>query len=127
MLYSGLGDRLRQTVNGVPTTYVLDPSSGLTQVLSDGSNTYLYGTSRIAEKQTGGWRYYAPDALGSVRQLVDNTGAVTLAKGYRPFGDPLTSAGMGATMYGFTGEQRNSYIKLIYLHSRMYSHSLRAC
>jgi YD repeat-containing protein len=43
--YNGLGDRLRQTVNGVPTTYVLDLNGGLAQVLSDGSNTYLYGTS----------------------------------------------------------------------------------
>jgi len=116
-VYNGQGDRLRQTVNGVPTTYVLDLNAGLTQVLSDGSNTYLYGASRIAEKQTGGWRYYAGDALGSVRQLVDNTGAVTLAKSYRPFGDPFTSAGTGATMYAFTGEQRDAS-GLVFLRAR---------
>lgn len=122
-IYNGQGDRLRQTVNGVPTTYVLDLNAGLTQVLSDGSNTYLYGTSRIAEKQTGGWRYYAGDALGSVRQLVDNTGAVTLAKSYQPFGTPLTSVGTGTTMYGFTGEQRDP-TGLVYLRARFYSPEL---
>ena len=36
--YNGLGDRLRQTVNGTPTNYTLDLVAGLTQVLSDGSN-----------------------------------------------------------------------------------------
>ncbi len=39
--YSGLGDRVEQTVNGETTTYVLDLNAGLTQVLSDGTDTYL--------------------------------------------------------------------------------------
>jgi YD repeat-containing protein len=46
--YNGLGDRLRQTANGVPSNYTIDPNAGLTQVLADGTNTYLYGASRIA-------------------------------------------------------------------------------
>jgi YD repeat-containing protein len=68
--YSGLGDRLRQTINGTPTSYTLDLAAGLTQVLGDGTNTYLYGTSRIGEKQPAGWRYHVGDALGSVRCIV---------------------------------------------------------
>jgi hypothetical protein len=36
--YNGLGDRLAQ--NGVQ--YTLDLNTGLTQVLADGTNTYLY-------------------------------------------------------------------------------------
>jgi len=51
--YNGLGDRLRQTANGVTTTYTLDLNAGLTQVLADGTNTYLYGNSRIAQQR---WR-----------------------------------------------------------------------
>jgi len=39
--YNGLGDRLRQTANGVTTTYTLDLNAGLMQVLADRSNTYL--------------------------------------------------------------------------------------
>ncbi|MBI4675093.1 MAG: hypothetical protein HY741_25920 [Chloroflexi bacterium] len=50
--YNGLGDRLRQTVGGVTTTYVNDYAAGLTQVLSDGTNTYLYGAGRIGQYQT---------------------------------------------------------------------------
>ena len=47
--YNGLGDRLQQTVNGITTTYTLDLNTGLTQVLNDGTNTYIYGLGRIAQ------------------------------------------------------------------------------
>ena len=52
--HSGLSDRVRLTVNSVPTNYTLDLAGGLTQVLSDGTNAYLYGTGRIGEEQPGG-------------------------------------------------------------------------
>src|SRR3990170_9148554 len=78
--YNGLGDRLRQTVAGTPTTYSLDLVGGLTQVLSDGTNAYLYGNARIGQEQPGGWRYQLGDALGSVRQLVDASAGVTLSR-----------------------------------------------
>lgn len=46
LAYNGLGDRVRQTINGTSTNYALDLNAGLTQVLSDGSNAYLYGLAR---------------------------------------------------------------------------------
>ncbi|MFN8405730.1 MAG: hypothetical protein U0V48_19570 [Anaerolineales bacterium] len=36
------------------------------------------------------------DALGSVRQLTDTQGAVTLAKSYQPYGETLASLGNGS-------------------------------
>jgi len=36
-------------VAGVTTTYTLDLAAGLTQVLADGTHTYLYGNGRIAQ------------------------------------------------------------------------------
>lgn len=50
--YIGLGDRLTQTVNGNTTSYALDLNTGLTQVLTDGTNQYLYGVGRIAQVNT---------------------------------------------------------------------------
>ena len=44
-----------------------------------------------------------------------------MAKAYDPYGVTAQSVGNVATSYGFTGEQTDSYIKLIYLRSRMYS------
>jgi YD repeat-containing protein len=88
--YNGLGDRLQQTVNAVTTNYTLDLNAGLTQVLSDGTNSYLYGLGRIGEFGAA-WSYHMPDALGSVRQQTDNAGNVTMAQTYEPFGDVLES------------------------------------
>jgi YD repeat-containing protein len=45
----GLGNRYRQTANSTPTTFVLDIHTPLTQVLEDGTNTYLYGVERLAQ------------------------------------------------------------------------------
>jgi YD repeat-containing protein len=40
-IHNGQGDRLVQTVDGVTTNYTLDLNTGLNQVLTDGTNTYL--------------------------------------------------------------------------------------
>jgi hypothetical protein len=49
----------------------MDLNTGLTQVLQDGTNTYLYGADRIAQYGANGPEYYLGDALGSLRQMVD--------------------------------------------------------
>ena len=119
--YDGLGNRLQQTVNSNTITYVNDLNAGLTQVLSDGTNTYTYGLERISQVGSTETEYFLGDALGSVRQLTDLTGALTLTKDYDPFGVEVRSWGIASTIYGFTAEQTDSYIKLINLRSRMYS------
>jgi hypothetical protein len=67
-VYYGPGDRLQQTVNSATTSYTLDLATGPTQVLADGTNTYLYGVSRIAQYSASSPQYFLSDALGSVRQ-----------------------------------------------------------
>ena len=76
--YDGLGDRMRQTVDSNPTNYAIDIAAGLTQVLADNENAYLYGLGRIAQQEISVTQYFLGDALGSVRQLVDEDGTVTL-------------------------------------------------
>jgi len=94
----------------VTTNYVLDLNAGLTQVLADGTNTYLYGNGRIGELQPGGFAYHLGDALGSVRQLADASGGVTLARSFEPYGNTLTStsAGSSNSVFQYTGEARDS-------------------
>ena len=100
--------------------YTLDLESGLTQVLDDGKyGKYLYGTSRLAQDSGGGMEYYLTDALGSVRQVVDENGAILLSEGYRPYGEVLDQAGTGASVFGFAGEARDS-TGLSYLRARYY-------
>jgi RHS repeat-associated protein len=117
--YNGLGDRLQQTVGGVTTQYTLDLNNSLTQVLSDGTNRYLYGMGRIAQQTPNGLQYFLPDALGSVRQLTGATGALALVQSFDPYGGLLSSQGSAATPYGFTGEWGDAS-GLIYLRARYY-------
>jgi RHS repeat-associated protein len=101
--YNGLGDRLQQTINAQTTNYTLDLNAGLTQVLSDGTSTYLYGLGRVAEYESG-WTYYLTDALGSVRQLTSSAAGITLTQTYEPYGHVLDSTGTGLSNYGFANE-----------------------
>jgi RHS repeat-associated protein len=119
--YDGMGNRLQQTENGVTTTYTLDLAGSLSQVLSDGTNTYLYGNGRIAQENAQGRQYFLGDSLGSVRQLVDENGLVTLAKRYDPYGNVIQSVGEGESAFGFTGEDQDTTNNLIYLRARYYS------
>lgn len=64
--------------------------------------------------------YFLGDALGSVRQLTDSSGEITLAKSYQPYGETLASAGNGASPFAFTGEQVDVG-GLTYLRARYYS------
>jgi RHS repeat-associated protein len=105
----------------ITTFKTLDLAAGLTQVLADGTHTYLYGDGRIAQYDTSGAQYFLGDALGSVRQLVDANGEVQLAQSYEPYGAVLASIGDGTSSYAFAAEMGDSYIKLIYLRSREYS------
>jgi RHS repeat-associated protein len=117
--YNGLGDRYTQTVNNQITTYVLDLNAGLTQVLMDNENTYVYGLGRISQTNTS-TEYFLSDALGSVRQLTNSTGEITLAKSYNPYGVVTQTAGSGDSIYAYTGEQTDS-TGLTYLRARYYN------
>lgn len=121
--YSGLGDRLRQTVNGAPVEYTLDLAAGLTQVLYDGTNEYLYGVGRIGERQPEGWQYHLGDALTSVRQLADPSATVGLAQAHEPFGSALTTSGVVGSIYAFAGEQLDG-TGLVYLRARYLASAL---
>jgi RHS repeat-associated protein len=54
-----------------------------------------------------------------VRQLIDGTGSVVLAKDYEPYGEVLHSAGSSSTAYGFTGEWTDN-TGMVYLRARYY-------
>ena len=116
--YSGLGDRLQETVNGTTTTFIMDLAAGLTQTLNDGTYDYIYGIGRIAQVNGSGVDYFLGDALSSVRQLTDSSGAVTLAQNYAPYGTVSFTSG-SASSYGFTGEYESQ--GLVYLRARMYA------
>jgi len=118
--YNRASDRLKQIIAGTLTTYTLDLNAGLTQVLADGGNRYVYGNSRVAQYAGANASYFLADGLGSVRQLADNTGLVTLADRCDPFDGALTSAGNGTSEFGFAGEQTDA-TGMEYLRARYYA------
>ena len=67
--------------------------------------------------------YFLPDALGSVRQMADNSGRLLFARDFSPYGRPNAGGSQGLTTYGFTGEQTDPS-GLIYLRARYYSPEL---
>jgi|GEM_PF-1639336 len=71
------------------------------------------GTSRA--------EYFWGDVLGSVRQLTDAQGRITLAKAYNPYGEVTQSAGAGQSSYGYTSEYQDCYNDLVYLRARHYA------
>ena len=118
--YNGLGDRLQETTIKQTTTFTMDLNAGLTQALSDGTNSYIYGLDRVAQVQGETTEYFLGDALGSVRQMTDANAEITYASGYDPYGVATSTVGTSQSAYGYTGEYTDSYIKLIYLRSRWY-------
>ena len=88
--------------------------------MADGTNTYLYGNGRIAQTSST-TEYFLGDALGSVRQLVNSAGAVTLTQSYAPYGETVSSVGSGTSAYQYTGESRDAngltYLRARYLDS----------
>ena len=121
--YNGLNDRLQETVNGSTTTFTMDLNAGLTQALSDGTNTYLYGNGRIAQVNTT-TEYFLNDALGSVRQLTSSSGAVTYARTYDPYGVVTSTSGASQSAFAYTGEYWGDSTELLYLRARQYSPSI---
>jgi RHS repeat-associated protein len=55
-----------------------------------------------------------------VRQLVDESGTLTLAQSYQPYGEPLNTAGSSPSNYAFAGEWRDAS-GLDYLRTRYYA------
>ncbi len=95
------------------TTYAQDLAAPLSQVLSDGTANYVYGHERL--RALGG-PWYVGDALGSVRQTLDDAGGVLATTQYDPWGTPQ---GTLSTPFGFTGELHSA--GQVYLRARWYA------
>lgn len=123
--YDGLGNRVKQTIGGIITQYLLDIQPGLAVVLAatEGANTsrYIHSLRGIhAQKDSAGnWEWMVQDGLGSVRGVVNNSVASLESRLYEPYGTPFGTSGASQTMYGFTGEPTDAN-GLLYLRARYY-------
>ena len=81
--------RVAMEVDDQLTSWVQD-TIGLAQVLLETSGgttvAYAYGLGRLSQIEGTDAEWFLGDALGSVRQIVDDDGDVVLARDYAPFG-----------------------------------------
>lgn len=79
----------------------------------------------LARWDGAAWAYHLPDALGSVRQVVDGAGAVTTSREWTPYGVELALSGVegigaGQAGLGYAGEWWDAGVGLQYLRARWY-------
>ena len=98
------------------TRYVQDLASPLSQILGDGTSTYVYSTERLYAQQGSTRTWYATDALGSVRQSLNDMGAATGSIFYDPWGQVQSGT---VPTFGFTGELQQG--ANVYLRARWYN------
>jgi len=114
--YNGDGTLVAQTVGSVTTRYTQDLASPLSQILSDGTTTSVYGMERLYGLTGSTRTWYGSDALGSVRQTLNDSGSVLGAQHFDPWGQVQRAT---IAPFGFTGELQQG--ASVYLRARWYN------
>ena len=130
-VYDGDGNLAAKTAGGVTTSYLIDDNNptGYSQVMEElvGGQVvrqYTYGHGIISQRQRAGagWAtsFYSTDGTGSVRQLTDESGAVTDTYTYDAFGKVTAQTGSTPNAYLYRGERFDADLGLYHLRARSY-------
>ncbi len=90
--YNCLGQRVSKTIDGVTTSYIVDPSQNVFQTVQERSGgaittSHVYGIDRLQSNPAAGTsQFYLPDRIGSVRLVTDPTGNITANSNFDAFG-----------------------------------------
>jgi RHS repeat-associated protein len=120
--YDGEGLRASQTISGTTTYMAWDMTKRLPLILSDGTNSYVYGPGGLPIEQisSGGTvTYLHHDQQGSTRLLTGSTGAVTGKCTYSAYGTHACE-GATTTSLGYDGQYTSSDTGLVYMQARVY-------
>lgn len=122
--YTYDGDDLRasQTTSGTTTYLAWATNEAIPLLLSDGTNSYIYGPNNAPVEQVNGEKvlYLHHDQQGSTRLLTNSTGAKEATFTYDAFGNQTGHTGTATTPLGYNGQYTNSDTGLIYLRARVY-------
>jgi RHS repeat-associated protein len=112
--YDALDNRIGMDENGTQTWTLYDSGNPIMDFNSSGSLTmrYLWGPTGIVARQTSGGTvsWYLADALGTVRDLLNNSGAIIDHVDFSAFGTVLdeSSPASGDRMMGFAMLERDT-------------------
>jgi len=131
LTYDGDGNLASKTVGGFTTRYLIDEMNptGYAQVVeevADGQveRQYTYGNMIISQRQrmAGVWvpSFYSTDGHTSVRQLTNQSGAVTDTYTYDAFGNLISQTGTTPNVYLYAGERFDPDLGLYHLRARAY-------
>lgn len=135
LTHDAFGNLARKTAGGSTTEYLVDlfSPSGYAQTveeITDGvvTKTFTYGAALIGMDfvvsppggSVWGSRYYSADALGNVRMLTDENGAMSDSYEYEAFGTVIHQTGNSPNSHLHKGERFDSDLGLYYLRARYY-------
>jgi RHS repeat-associated protein len=121
--YDGNGLRASQTIAGTTSYLVWDMTEGLPLILSDTTNSYIYGPEGLPVEQisSGGTvTYLHHDQQGSTRLLTGSTGTVTGSTTFDAYGNKTGSTGTSSTPLGYDAQYTSTDTGLIYMRTRTY-------
>jgi RHS repeat-associated protein len=122
--YNGEGLRTSQTISGTTSYFAWDATESVPLVLSDSTNSYIYGPGGIPIEQIntaqGKALYLHHDQQGSTRLLTNSIGKTEATFTYGPYGALTSSTGTATTLLGYDGQYTNSDTRLIYLRARVF-------
>ena len=121
--YSYNGDGLLVTASGrTSNSFSWTANGTLPLLLSDGTNSYIYGPSGTPIEQITGTTvtYLLQDQQNSTRVLTDQEGSVVGTYSYGPYGAITSHTGSATTRLGYDGEYTDPSTGLTYLRARWY-------
>lgn len=121
--YNGDGLRTTKTVAGATNRFTWDSVGTLPLLLSDGTNSYIYGPHGLPIQQVatdGTTLWFHHDQIGSTRLLTDSTGAIAATHTYDAYGNQTAKTGSASTPLGYTGEYADGETGFVYLRARYY-------
>jgi RHS repeat-associated protein len=126
--YTYNGDGLRAgkqlTVDGIGVNFpeTWDLAASVPLMLTDGTNSYVYGAGSQPLEQVsiaGTVTWLHTDLRGSVRALSNSNGVVTGTTTYDPYGQAVSVAGATSPL-GYDGQYTDAESGLVYLRARYY-------
>jgi len=122
-VYDGLNRRVQKILKAGTTTYVYDAVNAIEERLSTGDTLrYVYGPLVdqlwAVQDATGLVSYYVADHLGSIVQVTNASGEVTLLREYDLHGNLTVGASQGGS--AFTGREWDPETGLYYYRARYY-------
>ena len=121
--YDGTGLRASQTISGATTHLAWDLAEPVPLLLSDGTNSYIYGPGGLPIEQvsSGGTVLYVHhDQQGSTRLLTGSTGKVEASFTYGAYGALTGRTGTATAPLGYDAQYTNADTGATYLRARSY-------